>query len=78
MDNPERGVTVLHRLRDDTQRHEVVDLIQIDLLAPQLLVNAEQALDPAVDVDDRHLRLGELRRDVLRQLLDQPFGRAPA
>ena len=41
-------------------------------------MNAEQAFDPAVDVDDRHLRFGQLRRDGLGQLLDQPFGRAPA
>ena len=75
---PERRVAVLHRLRDDAQRHEVVDLIELDLLASQLLMDAEQALDPAVDVDDRHLRLGQLGRDVLGQLLDQPFGRAPA
>ena len=76
MDDAQRGVAVLDRLRDDPQRDEVVDLIEVDLLALQLLVDAEQALDAAVDRDHRHLRLGELRRDRLLQLLDHPLGRA--
>ena len=64
MDDAERAVTVLHRLRDDAQRDHVVDLIELDLLPLQLLVDAEEPLDPAVDLDDRDLRLGELGRDV--------------
>ena len=42
-------------------------------------MDAEEALDAAVDRDDRYLRFGELRRHVLLQVLDHPFVRlAPA
>ena len=50
VDDAERGVAVLDRLGDDAQRHEVVDLVEVDLLALELLVDAEQALDAAVDL----------------------------
>ncbi len=79
VDDAERGVAVLDRLGHDAERDEVVDLIEVDLLALELLVDAEQALDAAVDRDDRHLRLGQLRRDVLLQILDHALvGLAPA
>ena len=77
MDDAEGAVAVLDGLRHDAQRHHVVDLIELDLLALQFLMDAEQALDAAIDFDDRHLRFGELGRDRLLQLLDQPFGCAP-
>ena len=76
MDDAERAVAVLHRLRHDAQRDHVVDLIELDLLLLELLVDAEQPLDPAVDLDHRHLRLGELGRDVLLELVDHALGRA--
>jgi hypothetical protein len=44
--------SVLHRLCDDAQRDESRYLVELDLLALQFLVDAEQALDPAVDLDD--------------------------
>ena len=50
VDDAERGVAVLDRLRHDAQRDEVVDLIEVDLLPLQLLVDAEQPLDAAVDL----------------------------
>ena len=40
-------------------------------------MDAPQALDAAVDLDDRNLRLVQLGGDRLLQLADQPFGRAP-
>ena len=76
VDDAERPVTVLHRLRDDAQRHHVVDLVELDLLLLELLVDAEEPLDAAVDLDHRHLRLGELGRDVFLQLVDHALGRA--
>ena len=79
VDDPERGVAIPDRLRHDPQRHEVVDLIEIDLLAFELLVDAEQALDAAVDGNHRNLRVGELGRDVLLQVFDHALvGLAPA
>ena len=77
MDDPERRVAVAHRAGHDPQRHEIVDLLEIDLLPPQLLMDAEQPLDPPVDVDHRHLGLVQLGGDVLPQLLDHPFRDPP-
>ncbi len=76
MDDAERGVAVLHALGDDAQRDEVVDLLELDLLFLELLADAPEALDAAVDLEHRHLRLGELRGDRLLELADEPLGRA--
>jgi hypothetical protein len=64
-------------IRDDPKRDEIIDLLELDLLLLQLLVDAPEAFDAAVDRDDRHLRVGELGRDRPAQLLNQPF-RLPA
>ena len=64
MDDAERRVAVLHRLRDHAQRDEVVDALEVDLLALQLQVDAVEALDAAVEADDRDLRLLELGADA--------------
>ena len=63
VDDAERRVAVLHAVGDDAQRHEVVDLIELDALALELLVDAVEALQPAVDLLDRNLRLAQLRGD---------------
>ena len=75
VNDAERGVTVLHRGRDDAQRDEVVNLIEIDLLGVELEPDAVEALDAAVDADDRHLRLAQLVANVGGQLLDHALGR---
>ena len=75
MDDAEHGVAVLGRLGDDAQRDEVVDLVEADLLPPQLLVNRPEALEPAVDRDDGNLRLGELGGQPRLQGLHRAFGR---
>ena len=75
MDDAERGVAVLHAVGDDAQRDEVVHLIELDALPLQLLVDAVEALEPAVDLLDRHLRFAELRRDGLFEVVDFDFGR---
>ena len=49
VDDPERRVAILHRLGQDPQRDEVVHLVEIDLLLVELLPDAVQALDAAVD-----------------------------
>ncbi len=71
MDDAERGVAVLHAVGDDPQCDEVVDLLELDLLPLQFLADAPQTLDAAVDLDDRHFRLGELGGDRVSQLFDQ-------
>ena len=72
---PSTRVAVLDGLRDHAQRDEVVDLVERNLLALQLLVDRPEALDAAVDRDDRNLRLLELRLELRAQLVDQPLGR---
>src|SRR5690606_18906699 len=57
VDDAERGVAVADGPGDDPQRHEVVHLIEVDLLPLQLQPDAEQTLDAAVDPDVRDLRL---------------------
>ena len=52
VNDAERRVAVLHALGDDAQRHEVVDLIELDALALELLIDAVEALQPAVDLRD--------------------------
>ena len=75
MDDAERRVAVLHALGDDAERHEVVHLIELDALPLELLVDAVEALQPAVDLLDRHLRLAQLGDDGLLQVVDLGFGR---
>ena len=58
-----------------SERDEVVDLVEADLLALQLLVDRPEALDAALDPDDRNLRLGELGLEPGAQLLDEPLAR---
>src|SRR6185503_13473235 len=55
MNDAERRVAILDRLGNDTQRNEVVDALEVDLLAFQLQVDALKALDASVELDDRHL-----------------------
>ena len=77
VDDAERGVAVLHRVGDDADGDEVVDLLELDALALQLQEDAVEALDAAVDLAHRHLRLGQLQRDRALQLLDHALGDAP-
>src|SRR6266508_970613 len=78
VNDAEHAVAFLHALGDDPQRDEVVYLFELDLLALQLLADAPQPLDAAVNGHHRHLGLGELRGDGLLELLDQPFRGAAA
>jgi hypothetical protein len=73
VDDAERGVAVLDAVGHDAERDEIVDLLELDLLALQLLRDAPQSLDAPVDLGDRHLRLGQLGGHRLLQLLDQAF-----
>ena len=77
MDDPEHTVTVGRALGHDPQGDEVVDLLELDLLALELLADAVQALDSAVDLDDRNLRLTQLGGNRGLQRFNQPFGGAP-
>ena len=49
VDHAQRGVAVLHRVGDDAQGHQVVDLVDGDLLPPQLLKHGVGPLHAAVD-----------------------------
>ena len=51
MDHTQSRVTVLHRIDNDTNCKQIVDLVQRLVLVLHLLVDAEEMLDPAV-----HLR----------------------
>src|SRR5208337_5478259 len=47
MEDAEYVVAVAHRVRDDSQRDHILDLLKRDLLFNHLLVNAVVMLDPA-------------------------------
>src|SRR5215204_6189897 len=70
MNDAKRRVTVLDRLCGHTERDEIVDPLEIDLLTLQLVVNAEEAFDAAVQRDDRNLGVLELRTQRACQLVD--------
>src|SRR5688572_11138433 len=74
VDDPERRIAVAHGAGDDAHGHEVVHLLEFDLLANELAMNAVEALDPAVEVDDRYLSFFELRFQRLREVADDAFG----
>src|SRR6185436_11270330 len=76
MNDAERRVAVLDRVGDQPERDEVVDLIELDLLPLEFLVDAPQALDAAVHLHHRNLRVAQLRLDGAFQLLNQALGRA--
>ncbi len=76
MDDAERRVAVLHVLTDDTQRDEVVDLLELDSLPLELLIDAPQALDAPVNLNNGHLRFLQLHRDGRLELSDESFSRA--
>ena len=74
MNDSQRRVTVLYAVGDDAERNEIVHLLDLDLLAPQFLADAPQALDTAVDLHHRHRRFAQLRDrgvDVARFLSDR-------
>ena len=78
MDDAQRGVAVTLRPRDDADRKEVVYLFQGDLLPPDLLPDAEDALDPPLQGDDRHTGLPQLLFKRALEIVDGPLGRAAA
>src|ERR1039457_3585697 len=47
VDHAQGGVAVLHRVGDDTQRHQVVDLLDGDFLALDLLIDGIRPLEAA-------------------------------
>ena len=49
VDHAQRGVAVLHRIGDDAQGQQIVNLVERDLLPLQLLKNRIGALDAAFD-----------------------------
>ena len=51
MHRTERGVAIAHRMRDDAQRHQVVDLGELLALALHLLVDGPIVLGTAVDLE---------------------------
>src|ERR1035437_4579562 len=49
VDHTERRVAVLDRVGEDAQRHEIVDLVERDLLAAHFLEDGEGPLEAAID-----------------------------
>jgi hypothetical protein len=70
MDDAERGVAVLHRLRDHAERGEVVDALEVDVLSFEFEVDAVEAFGAAVDARDRDLGFLELGANRLDQPVD--------
>ncbi len=76
VDGPERPVAVLHRVDDDPDAHQVVDLVELTALDDHLLVDRPVVLRPpghlGVDVE-----VGQALADVGHDLLEveAPFGR---
>ena len=77
MDDAERGVAILDAVGDDAERHEVVDLIELDALAPELLVDAVETLQAPVNLLERDLRFAQFRGDGLLEVVDLGFGGFP-
>ena len=77
MDDAERRIAILDRLRNEAKRHEIVDAFEIDLLPRQLQMNAVEALDSSVQRDDRDLGLVQPGAQRARQLVDHAFGAFP-
>jgi len=73
MDDAEGGVTVLDRVGDESERDEIVDLVDVDPLAPQLLMDAEESFDATVDLHNGHLGSCQLRADGPLEVLDHPL-----
>ena len=75
--HPEGGVAVGDAVDEDAQGHEVVDLVEVDALAAQLLVDRVEPLDAAFDrgFDPGGL---ELLGDHGLDLLDELGGRLVA
>ena len=70
VDDAQGGIAVLHAGGDDAEGDEVVDLVELDALLLELLRDAPQALDAAVDHNDGHRRFTELGFNRALQLLD--------
>jgi hypothetical protein len=77
VNDAERRVAVLHRLRDDAQRDEVIDALEIDLLPLELQMNAVEALHAPVNANDRNLRFVQLGLDFLREVVNDFLGELP-
>ena len=71
MHRAERGVAIAHRMRDDTQCHQVVDLGEFLALALHLLVDGPIVLGTAIDLEALQANAVELvgeRLDSLSQI----------
>ncbi len=75
MNDAEDAVAVLHRGRDNPQRDEVVDLLEVALATLQFLVNRPETFDASVDRHHRDLRVGKLLGERDPQFLHQHFRR---
>ncbi len=70
MDDAQRGVGVAQIGRHDAERQVVVELRDVDLLPPQLLVDRVVALDAEVDLD-LDPGLGQAAHQAFPELLDR-------
>ena len=77
VDDAEGGIAVLHAVGDDAQGHEIVDLVELDSLAFELLVDAVETLEAPIHLLHRDLGLAQLRGDGLLQVVDFELSRLP-
>ncbi len=74
MDDSKSRVAIPDRFGDDAKRDEIVDLLEIDFLALELLMNAVQSLDAAVNLHDGNLCFVQLDGDRPLEILNQGPG----
>ena len=74
VDDPQRRVAILHRRHHQPHGDEVVDLVEFDLLPPQLQPDAVEALDAPVHGHHRDVRRGQLGLDLGLDRVDDPLG----
>ena len=75
VDDAQGGVAVPDGVGDDPDGQEVVDLLQVDLLALELQVDAVETLAAAADLDDGNLRLLQPGRHGAAEFVEQALGR---
>jgi hypothetical protein len=74
VDDAERAVAVARLVgRDDARGDEVVDLIELYLLALELLPDGEEALDATFDGDEGDAGLADLKLVSLGDLTEEGF-----
>ena len=73
VDKPQRLVTGGHRLHDQSEGDDIVDLIELDAPGPHLLIDAVEVLEAPLDLETREVVLGQLGAQDRLDFLDVFF-----